>query len=671
MKRIILLVFFMLFLAGKQSTGQEAQMRIVTHPEEVHIYHTKKLPAGYGFNIYRQDSRGAEYRLINDFPVTRARSSGELQSRLGGSYSGVVDFFEAGSAGDLWMLLQSRFLESMIAVSLFPELAKSLGMLYVDNTAPIGKEVTYRLEFINISGDVWDKPLSATVQLEPGIPDAPSQLKAENDGAAVSLQWHYPRVEPKDDDKVIRFFIYRINPGNGRPELLNDDILIRNNAYEEHFYHFRSPVVNQTEQYFVTAADITGQQSMPGEVLSHEIIDITPPGIVRDVRVGLSAGNYTGITWTRPVEPDIEGYHIYRTTDLSLPFEKITTEPLPAGEQGYVDMEVEAGRTYFYHVTAVNKSGFESEKGNLVMLQIKDVAPPPPPENLTGKFDIPSGSVFIDWETEETTDQLKSFIILRRREDGRKPGGFSRTHPGDLRELSFIDTGEGGRGFHEGGRYRYVVYSSDHTGNYSDTASIVIEVPLFTPPGPPAGLTAANDRGIRINLTWNASPSGTVDEYIIYRGDTDSQPLTELARVPSTARSYRDEEAGIANEYVYVLTAVDRAGNESEFSAADTLLFNTPTPLRSVRNVQATERDGGIYMRWEKVPGNGLAGYRVTRSDIPTGIYEPVHKGLLAETEFFDPEGESDQWYRVCAVDSSGNESRPARAIRPVSSGEN
>lgn len=242
-------------------------------------------------------------------------------------------------------------------------------------------------------------------------------------------------------------------------------------------------------------------------------------------------------------------------------------------------------------------------------------------------------------------------------------------NPFDTRELSWADQGEGGQGFQEGATYRYVVYSSDHAENYSDTVAISIEIPLFTAPDPPSGLLAVNDRGIRVNLNWSASPSVTAQEYIIYRGNGNG--LSELARVPLEQRFYRDETAMTGNSYVYAVSAADRAGNESIFSTADTILFGGINPPRSVRNLQAVERNGGIYMRWERVPGDDLAGYRVYRSDVPTGIYEPVHESVVTETEFFDTDGNARMWYRVRAVNNSGNESRPGNPVRPVGAGDN
>ena len=670
MKNYILLLLSIVFVvAGEPVKGNDVQFRIVAHENEVHIYHTKRLPAGYGFNIYRQDSPGNEFRLLNQSPVTRARGSGELQSRLGSRYGEIRDFFGAENAGELWLFLQSRYLETMIAVSLFPELAAGMGMLYVDETARVGSEVTYRLEFVDLMNRQVDQPVTRQVRLEPALPAPPSGLRAENEGERVTLYWHYPRVLPEDDDKVIRFYVYRLNRKTGNPELINEEILLRNNAHDEHFYFFTSPVVNATEEYFVTAADITGQQSQPSGMLSYEIVHVAVPPVVEDVRVMETHDNHAQLTWSPYAGPDVAGYHIYRTEDLSIPFRQLTREPLSPTETMYLDTGVAGGRTYFYHVTAINEAGHESEPGTLVMTRITDVMPPPPPENLRGRFDMETGRVFLEWDIEEITSDLKSFIILRSRVDNRLPGGFSRVNPFDTRELSWVDPGEGGQGFQEGATYRYVVYSSDNAENYSDTVTISLEIPLFTPPDPPTGLLAVNDRGIRINLSWSASPSVSALEYIIYRGNGGA--LSELARVPLAQRFYRDETAMTGNSYVYAVSAADRAGNESIFSKADSIVFGSAGPPRSVRNLQAVERNGGIYMRWERVPGDDLAGYRVYRSYVPTGIYKPVHEKLITETEFFDSEGNVLMWYRVRAVNSSGSESRPGNPVRPVVTGDN
>jgi hypothetical protein len=275
----------------------------------------------------------------------------------------------------------------------------------------------------------------------------------------------------------------------------------------------------------------------------------------------------------------------------------------------------------------------------------------------------------LEWDIEEMTSDLKSFIILRSREDNRLPGGFSRVNPLDTRELSWADQGEGGQGFQEGATYRYVVYSSDHAENYSDTVAISIEIPLFTPPDPPSGLLAVNDRGIRVNLNWSASPSVTAQEYIIYRGNGDD--LHELCK--GAACSAFTAMRPQCREIPMYMLSVRPTGRAMK--ACFQCRYN-PVPRYQrlpafCQELAGIERNGGIYMRWERVPGDDLAGYRIYRSDIPTGVFEPVNGVVVTETEFFDTGGNASMWYRVTAVDNTGNESRPGIPYGRLSAGGN
>ncbi|MEO1480284.1 MAG: TolB protein, partial [Bacteroidota bacterium] len=67
---------------------------------------------------------------------------------------------------------------------------------------------------------------------------------------------------------------------------------------------------------------------------------------------------------------------------------------------------------------------------------------------------------------------------------------------------------------------------------------------------------------------------------------------------------------------------------------------------------------------WEPVPAADLMGYRVERATTPSGVYAPAHQGLVPESMWTDPAGAVGQWYRVVAVDTSGNESRPSTAVQ-------
>jgi hypothetical protein len=84
-------------------------------------------------------------------------------------------------------------------------------------------------------------------------------------------------------------------------------------------------------------------------------IDTFPPAPPTGLRA-IAAAQSIELTWERNVEEDLAGYRIYRATGDAA-FEKLAdTSVLPA----YSDRAVEAGKTYRYQVTAVDRAGNES-----------------------------------------------------------------------------------------------------------------------------------------------------------------------------------------------------------------------------------------------------------------------------------------------------------------------
>lgn len=93
-------------------------------------------------------------------------------------------------------------------------------------------------------------------------------------------------------------------------------------------------------------------------------------------------------------------------------------------------------------------------------------------------------------------------------------------------------------------------------------------------PVPPVGFNTTARSG-SVDLSWTASSSSDVVAYRVYRStsaiDSTGGPggLTPLAEVSASATSYTDASVE-PGQYYYRLTAVDGAGNESDFSAEAT-----------------------------------------------------------------------------------------------------
>ena len=78
-----------------------------------------------------------------------------------------------------------------------------------------------------------------------------------------------------------------------------------------------------------------------------------------------SAGDGTvSLNWVVNIEPDLDGYHVYRSTTSGGPYDPINTSLV--GENTYSDSTVSNETTYYYVVTAVDKSTNASGDSNEV-----------------------------------------------------------------------------------------------------------------------------------------------------------------------------------------------------------------------------------------------------------------------------------------------------------------
>lgn len=663
---VIILSVFCLGLTGIKSFASEPVLRIVPLEDNVYVYHTHRLPSGHGFNIFRSDGPGEAFVRLNEKPVRGAQRIDDMRPMLADRYDDLLEMFEVETAASLWLVMRARHFEADLASFLYPEAAKTLGRLYIDQNAPMNKEVTYRIEFVNNLDRPTGEELFKTLVLEYRHPKAPRIMSAENLGSLVTLEWEYYKVKPEDDDFVIQFYIYRTDPQTRELQILNDRAVVRNNAYDNHVFTFESPVINTTERYVVSAADITGNLEALSEVFEFDLIYNLPLQPVYEISAHVNPEPSVEVTWKPSLEDNIAGYRIYRSSDLSQPFQLITEELLQAESGYFLDTTIVGGFSYFYYVTVVDIAGNESAEGSVAMARVLDLLAPPRPFDLTADFNTQTRNVELSWQTETLSENFETFVIMRRREDVANPGAFSRVNPVLLTETSFIDLGGEDTGFLEGSTYRYVVFSSSRAKIHSDTTAIVLNIPIITVPEAPLGVRAVNDNGFRVNLNWSAVSSRNLEKYTVYRKKKGDESFRLLLDAPATTRFIRDEQVEVGNTYIYTVTATDIAGNESEFSIPDTVFFRNYIPPASVRNIQAALHEDGVELRWERVAADDFLGYIVYRSDLPTGIYQPVHDGLLNETLFFDGQGDAKTWYRVRAVDTSGNESRSGTPVRPV-----
>lgn len=652
---IFLCIPVMLF--AFQSRAQEDNaIRIAVKEGEVYVYHNKVGGSTPVFNIYRKDAPSADFIQLNETPVTGITYPNELPGLLGDTYQKIADVLGTGSPAATYLRLRSSRITGRMLVFIYPRVAQAMGNLFVDRQAPVNTEVTYRIVFMDEKGEPSGEVLEKQVSLRPHPLDPPGEISASNKGRSVTLRWTYPRASKAKDDKVIRFNIYRKRPGGQKGERLNDQFIIRNNAVSTFSYTFEALSLGQEETYFVTAVDITNTESRPGGPLTYLVEDNVPPQKIAGLAAH-SAGEKIVISWNPGTDLDIAGYNLYRSERMSRGYEKINGALLDPLLTYYTDSTMRQGKNFSYKVAAVDKSGNESDLSLAVLARVKDNTPPASVKNLTAEYDG-NKTISLQWDPAGDASAYRTYMVIRNlKGDGNS--SFMRLNKEDLRETRWKDHGITQKGFKEGAFYEYGIIVADSARNFSDTTLVTLQIPDLTAPETPAMVSAANDNGIRVSLQWSASTSADVVSYRVYKQapGTEAMLLTETGK---SDRAIRDQKVEKGQKLQYAVTAVDSMGNESAKIYADTVWVKDYEPPRKVRNVRAVTTGEGIKIQWEPVVSFDLAGYRIYRADMATGRYELLNRQALTTTEWTVTQPTPGTWYRVRAVDSSGNESKPS-----------
>lgn len=114
-------------------------------------------------------------------------------------------------------------------------------------------------------------------------------------------------------------------------------------------------------------------------------------------------------------------------------------------------------------------------------------------------------------------------------------------------------------------------------GWYIDDVTLI--GPDSEPPAPPADLTAEPDSIGNVVLSWTPPADADLDGYKIYRSDISGQDYAEIAQIGAPASGYTDSTAPGGQPAYYVVTALDRWGNESTYSNEASAIPEVPGTL--------------------------------------------------------------------------------------------
>jgi fibronectin type 3 domain-containing protein len=318
-----------------------------------------------------------------------------------------------------------------------------------------------------------------------------------------------------------------------------------------------------------------------GRKTSPKVPDSPRPEMIEDIKV-MTRDTDAFLSWPMPARnvegrditsADIQLFRIYRADigrDRMKGRYKLyavinMADPWPAEIRNnrvfWSDRNLKYGQVYGYQVRAVSVRGGVSPVSDEVRAEpLLSLAVP---KGLAAQANDSSIRLFWDPVTTRMDGSHYEGYIgynLYRGTENKHPDEMPLNKE-PLRTNSFKDSAVSNNA-----TYYYIVRSVDSPALPWRESPDSIEVSAtprdMTPPARPTGLTVVPGVG-RAFLTWNENKERDLDGYYVYRSTRRNRNYRKLTNKAITLATFSDETAKQGMIYYYMVTAVDKAGNES------------------------------------------------------------------------------------------------------------
>ena len=655
MKKLLVILFLLIPVLK----AQNRDMLFMHNGKSAMLYLTVAPETGETIQIFRSDGQtGGDMKLLNENNLLkRLDNPYSVSEYVGEDYPELKKYLDAENDFEVYRAITGNSSRAALATLVFPGAAAAAGRAFIDSTAAEGRTYTYKIVYLD--GDRNVAEFTKTVRVVKSIVAPPNSLKAEFKRGVVTLNWAYPSWESDKSNLAIQFRVYKKGEV-GKFMLVNPRPIIRNDAAQPEFSTSVSADETETE-YYVTAVDPIGNESNPSISVKVKTVSDELPEKPDNAEATAGEG-FINIVWKNASQTAISGFNIYRKENLDNKPVKLNSTIIPPNTPFYTDTTIRSGVMFYYLIAAVSKGGKEGKLSNVAATLYDDKTPPEMPSDLLVKM---SGKyVKLEWKKSISKD-VKGYGIYK----GTTPGILARIAVAV--GLSYIDTGYTKEGFEAGGKYYYSVSAVDRSNNESEKLTEI----KFTyvdkvAPELPSPFNASIKNGKEIEIVSGNSISGDIAKVNVYKLTPGPKAkavlLTSLSKLPI---KLIDSSVVLGKKYVYSVELIDTAGNKSKMVSTDTVLFKTLFPPPMVPYVSAVKKQNGTIIKWVAVIKDDLAGYNIYRSDIATGVYQVVNIKPVKGIEYIDKPGREGIFYKVTAVDISGNESEPSE-YAPVFIGE-
>ena len=300
------------------------------------------------------------------------------------------------------------------------------------------------------------------------------------------------------------------------------------------------------------------------------------------------------LTWAPPdAEPGrapVTGYEIYLDEQ---------TRPIGVtGSLSYLVRGLVPGRTYVFHVRAVNRVGRSQAAGSVTVTVIAvPILPPGSPGSLRAEL-TPSNEAFLEWTAPAPVAgraPVTGYVVFRE----LSSGDFERL--GVTESLSYTYAEQ----LSPGERYVFSVRASSVAGLSDASASAFVDVPQgpVLAPEPPGNLVAELTSDRDVLLTWNA-PAASPDRapvtgYKVYL-ETLNGEFEELQETLSLSYRHPIPDVPTRRRYVFYVRALSTAGSSQPSRSASVdvppVSIQAPEPPGNFTAVRTSHNDA--LLQW-------------------------------------------------------------------------
>lgn len=423
----------------------------------------------------------------------------------------------------------------------------------------------YLRDSVNMNG--WYDPPTDVTNLKAAI--------SKIDGSEVDLSW-----SPVEGNTVKGYKVYV----NGK---------LQGNVITDTKYVYQCPKTGDYT-FKVVTVDIYGGESVnPKEIQLHVICE---PAEVFNFIATIDKHNRSKVnfSWDANHEVNISYYEI-RLGDTW------ESSPVIVNKIKSLDASYIVPHTGYYRfmIKAVNANGSYSIKEATVERQIT-VEPSAPTDFIVAQSQLDKSKAKASWSVVDG-DDISQYVL--REGDSWDTGKLIGVTTNPWFDVTLT----------ESRTYTFMVRAQSVNGHLGSVANCVVTYSVA--PADVTGFTVSQSLSnrTRVTLSWDAPAEQDIAYYIIKQGNSWDSGTIVSSRVFGTMY-----EVSVAKDgsYTWFIKAVTTAGNESQFPASITALFNLrPNKVQSIQATQNKNDISILNINWSPVNDSDLAGYQVKVGD--------------------------------------------------------